>query len=79
MSGRIPRSFDGFRILQVSDLHNDEFGEENAKLIELLSQTNPDIIVLIGDLIDSWHINIESAMEFAGKQLRISRMCMMDT
>ena len=48
----LPVSFGGFRIAQVSDLHNAEFGEGNENLIELLSQTDPDIIVLTGDLID---------------------------
>ena len=52
MSGRLPPDFSGFRIAQVSDLRNAEFGEGNCKLIDLLTQTDPDIIVLTGDLID---------------------------
>ena len=65
VSDRIPQGFDGFRIAQVSDLHNAQFGEGNFKLIELLSQTDPDIIVITGDLIDSRHTDIEVALEFA--------------
>ena len=52
VSGRIPQGFDGFRIAQVSDLHNAEFGEDNKTLFELLSRTEPDIIVVTGDLVD---------------------------
>ena len=37
LSDRIPQGFDEFRIAQVSDLHNAEFGEENWKLIKMLS------------------------------------------
>ena len=72
MSDRIPEGFDGFRIAQVSDLHNAEFGEGNAKLIELISQTDPDMIVLTGDLIDSRHTDIEIALELARLAIQIA-------
>ena len=71
-SDRIPEVFTGFRIAQVSDLHNAEFGENNTRLIELLSQTDPDIIVLTGDLIDSRQTDIEIALEFARQATKIS-------
>ena len=71
-SSRIPQGFNGFRIAQVSDLHNAQFGEGNSKLIELLSQTDPDIIVITGDLIDSRQTDIETALEFARQVIKIS-------
>ena len=72
VSDRIPQGFDGFRIAQVSDLHNAEFGEGNEKLIELLSQTDPDMIVITGDLIDSRHTDIEIALEFARQAIKLA-------
>ena len=72
VSDRIPQGFDGFRIAQVSDLHNTEFGEGNSKLIGLLSQTEPDIIVLTGDLIDSRQTDIEIALSFARDAMKIA-------
>ena len=72
VSKRIPESFDGFRIAQISDLHNAEFGEGNSKLIELLSQSDPDIIVLTGDLIDSRQTDIDVALAFARKAMKIA-------
>ena len=41
-----------FRIVQLSDLHNNSFGEDNAQLIETCKEQNPDIILLTGDLIN---------------------------
>ena len=72
VSDRIPEAFAGFRIAQVSDLHNAEFGEGNEKLIELLSQTDPDMIVITGDLIDSRHTDIEIALEFARQAMKLA-------
>ena len=72
VSDRIPQGFDGFRIAQVSDLHNAEFGEGNSKLIQLLSQTEPDIILLTGDLIDSRQTNIKIALAFAQEAMKIA-------
>lgn len=72
VSDRIPQGFDGFRIAQISDLHNTEFGEDNSKLIELISQTDPDMIALTGDLIDSRRTDIEIALEFARQAVKIS-------
>ena len=72
VSDRIPQGFDGFRIAQISDLHNAEFGERNEKLIQLLSQTDPDIIVITGDLIDSRHTDIEIALDFARQAVKLA-------
>ena len=63
-SDRMPSAFSNFRIVQVSDLHNTEFGEGNTKLIEILSELKPDIIVITGDLIDARHTDIKIALDF---------------
>ena len=41
------------RIIQISDLHNCTYGEENAYLIERVQKLQPDIIVLTGDCTDA--------------------------
>ena len=63
-SSKLPESFDGFRIAQISDLHNARFGKDNRRLLEKLKGTEPDIIVLTGDLIDSRRTNTEIALSF---------------
>ena len=74
VSERIPEAFAGFRIAQVSDLHNKDFGEGYGQLLTLLSQINPDIIVVTGDLIDSRHTDLDIALEFAWQAGKIARV-----
>ena len=71
-SSRIPAAFSGFRIAQVSDLHNAEFGKNNAELLKLLSESRPDIIVITGDLIDANHTDVGIALGFAQESVRIA-------
>ena len=71
-SSRIPAAFSGFRIAQVSDLHNAEFGKDNKKLLELLSESKPDIIVITGDLVDAKHTDIGVALDFAKEAVNIA-------
>ena len=60
----IPEAFDGFKIAQISDLHNAAFGEGNSKLLKILAGAEPDIIVITGDLIDSRHTDTGAALSF---------------
>ena len=59
----IPESFNGYKILQISDLHNKEFGSKQNKILAKIKKINPDIIVITGDLIDSNNTNIDVAMD----------------
>ena len=43
-SDRLPASFNHYKIVVVSDLHNAEFGENNSQLIKQIEKENPDII-----------------------------------
>lgn len=54
----------GFTIAQISDLHNEEFGEGQKKLLNMVSECNPDVIAITGDFIDCRHPNVDIAIEF---------------
>ena len=51
-SDRLPAGFDGYRIVQISDLHGKEFGEDNEILLEKTAELDPDLIAITGDVID---------------------------
>ena len=53
-SPNLPAGFDGCTIVQISDLHGAEFGENNEKLIEKVRSEQPDYIFLTGDLQDRY-------------------------
>lgn len=68
----LPAAFSGFRIAQVSDLHNASFGKDNCKLLERLKKEQPDIIVITGDLVDFSHTDIPVAVDFARDAVEIA-------
>lgn len=69
---RLPQEFEGFRIAQISDLHNEVFGTGNGELLTLLAGTRPDIIIITGDLIDSRRTDVSAALEFVRGAVEIA-------
>lgn len=50
-SSKLPTSFNGYRILHLSDLHSKSFGKNNERLIQKINEISPDIVVLTGDMV----------------------------
>lgn len=63
-SNRLPREFEGFRIAQIADLHCAEYDEGNHKLLSMLKDAQPDIIVFTGDTVDERHPDKSATLEF---------------
>ena len=61
---KIPDEFIGFTVVQVSDLHNKQFGSQQSGLIAMVESIEPDIIVITGDLIDRRRFNLDKALAF---------------
>lgn len=68
---QLPTAFDGYRILQLSDLHLGTFGSDQRFVRELVSQANalhPDLIVFTGDLVNA------AAAELTPHQAALSQL-----
>lgn len=68
----LPSAFSGYKIAQVSDLHNVEMGKENERLLTMLENAKPDMIAITGDMIDSRRTDVEIALQFAQKAMKIA-------
>ncbi len=71
-SPEIPTSFDGYRIVQVSDLHDATFGDKQQRLVNKIQQTKPDMIVVTGDIIDSNRYNLQNSLDLIDQIVKIS-------
>ena len=69
---KVPKCFSGFRIAQISDLHNDEFGDGNQNLLQMLESSQPDIIAITGDLIDFYNTDLDISLDFVAKAVKIA-------
>lgn len=70
-NNKIPKSFDGLKIIQISDLHyGSTMFEENLKtIIKLSNERKPDIVIFTGDLINKEYKLSKEEQENITKQL----------
>ncbi len=61
-----------FTVLQLTDLHNKQFGDNNEKLLHEIEQLDVDVIVITGDLIDRRTDDLQFVLEFADKLTTIN-------
>ena len=71
-SETLPEDFVGYKIVQVSDLHNAEFGENNEGLLLLIEEQKPNIIVVTGDIVDSRRTDVQVARDFINNASEIA-------
>jgi len=66
---RIPKAFDGFRIVQISDIHIGGWMNRQrlSEVVKLVRQQAPDLVVITGDFVigHSW----SRALDFAAEDL----------
>ncbi len=50
----LPRQFDGYTILQISDLHSHRFGDKQQELTAVINTLDYDLIAITGDMQDHY-------------------------
>ena len=59
---RLPASFDSYKIVQLSDLHDAKFGERHEGVVDEVLALAPDAIFITGDFIDSNRYNLAQSL-----------------
>lgn len=71
-SETLPKSFDGFKIAHLSDLHDSIMIKDNEKLLSELKEFSPDVIAVTGDAVDSNRPNFEATASFFYEAMKIA-------
>ena len=56
-------AFDGYRLVQLSDLHATAFGSDQEHLVETVLSLSPQAVLITGDLIDRRRTHTERQMQ----------------
>lgn len=70
---KIPTNFNGYKIVQVSDIHCDKVGISDQLFLQKIKKLNPDIIVITGDILDSYRNNTEVAYNILAQLSTITK------
>ncbi len=73
---RLPRAFDGYGIVQISDLHQQRFGRNQSRLLSRVQEANPDLIVITGDLTSQGSWDPAALGELARRLVSVSPVFM---
>lgn len=69
---KIKEDLKGYKIVQISDLHNKRFGKDQKRILNKIKSIHPNMIVITGDLVDSRRTDMEVAMEFVKGAIEIA-------
>ena len=66
-SNRLPKEADGTHFVLIADLHNNQFGESNTRLIDKIDELAPNFIIIAGDLFVGREYNFDIAYDLLSK------------
>lgn len=58
---------EGIRIVHLTDLHNQKFGEGNSRLISKVKEQEPDLVCITGDMVNMEEDNTDIAINLISK------------
>lgn len=70
VSSRLPDSFDGFKILQFSDIHLGTWGSDTtfvSRMVDSINAKSPDMILFTGDMVNQRSREIKPFLEILSR------------
>jgi predicted MPP superfamily phosphohydrolase len=67
---KLPKSFNGLKIVHISDIHIGSFQGFSGQVedaIEMINAQNPDLILFTGDLVNNFHEELDGWIDILGK------------
>ena len=62
VSEKLPKAFNGYKIVQLSDLHDAQYDIGHTDVVTQVKEIAPDAIFITGDFIDSNRYNLEQSL-----------------
>jgi len=61
----LPQAFDGYKMLQISDLHTGSFTSTNPlrEAVQLINRQNADIVFFTGDLVNNMAVEVQQHID----------------
>jgi predicted MPP superfamily phosphohydrolase len=69
---KLSQGLEGLRLVQISDLHNKEFGKNQNRLAAKIKKADPELILITGDIIDSKKYDEKPALELIDEISKIA-------
>ncbi len=64
---KIPKEFNNYKIMQLSDIHNRRLSFTIKRLLKIIKSEKPDIVVITGDFIDTKRTPINEILDTTKK------------
>ena len=60
------------RVVQLTDLHNSEFGENNERLVRMVQKQSPDLIFMTGDMLNGREDETDIAVSLVRRLIEVA-------